>query len=527
MAGSVTYIPATKTRFASKPIDASKKKRVAAYARVSTDKDEQFTSYEAQINYYTRFIKEHKDWVFVDMYADEGITGTHTKCREGFLKMISDAMNGKIDLIITKSVSRFARNTVDSIQTIRDLKAKGVEVYFEKENIYTFDGKGEVMLTIMSSIAQEESRSISENILWSVKKRYEEGKFSVAYSNFLGYDKGPDNKLIINKIQAQTVKYIFESFLSGQTPGAIASDLKNKKMKTGTGGYGWTSDSVIRILKNEKYCGNAILQKTFKTDLLSERKENTGEVPKYFVEHSHEAIVSEEVFNAAQEELNNRFKSSSTKHTPSKSIFANKIICGDCGTPFGSKVWHSTDKYRRVIWQCRSKFKNEIHCSTPHLSEKEIQSIFLQALNKLTINKESIIEDLTYMQKKLLDTTELEKQLVHNETELEISRTMAEKLINEGFFPADSEKSKLFDEYQKKNEQAEKSIEDLRRKIHDRQNRFAAITRFIDSISSTKDYYDSFDSDLWIQLADHITVYSKQKLTVTFKSGQEVEVQSL
>lgn len=222
--------------------------------------------------------------------------------------------------------------------------------------------------------------------------------------------------------------------------------------------------------------------------------------------------------------LNKRFKSSSTKHTPSKSIFSNKIICGDCGTPYGSKVWNSTGKYRRVIWQCRSKFKNEIHCSTPHLSENEIQSISLQALNKLTINKKIIIEDLTYIQKKLLDTTELEKQLVHNETELEIIKNMAEKLINEGFFAVDSEKSKLFDGYQKRNEQAEKSIEDLRRKIHDRQNRFAAITRFIDSISTMKDYYDSFDSDLWTQLADHITVHSKQKFIVTFKSGQEVEV---
>ena len=202
----VKTIPATLTRFTSAPITEQKKRRVAGYARVSTDHDDQFTSYEAQIDYYTKYIKSRDDWEFVQVYTDEGITGTSTKRREGFRTMVADALDGKIDLIVTKSVSRFARNTVDSLTTIRQLKEKGIEVYFEKENIWTFDGKGELLLTIMSSLAQEESRSISENCTWGQRKRFADGKVSVAYKRFLGYDKGADGNLVINPEQAVTIR---------------------------------------------------------------------------------------------------------------------------------------------------------------------------------------------------------------------------------------------------------------------------------------------------------------------------------
>ena len=209
----VQTIPASLARFTSTPIDSLKKRKVAGYARVSTDNEDQATSYAAQVNYYTSYIRSRDDWDFVNVYTDEGISGTSTKYREGFKQMIADALDGKIDLIITKSVSRFARNTVDSLTTIRKLKDNGTEVYFEKENIWTFDAKGEVLLTIMSSLAQEESRSISENCTWGQRKRFAEGKVSVAYSHFLGYDKGADGNLVINKEQAKTVKRIFGMFL--------------------------------------------------------------------------------------------------------------------------------------------------------------------------------------------------------------------------------------------------------------------------------------------------------------------------
>lgn len=213
----VTTIPATISRFTATPINEKKKRRTAAYARVSTDSEEQLTSYTAQVDYYTNYIKGRDDWEFVAVYTDEGITGTNTKHREGFKRMVQDALDGKIDLIVTKSVSRFARNTVDSLTTIRQLKEKGIEVYFEKENIWTFDGKGELLLTIMSSLAQEESRSISENCTWGQRKRFADGKVTVPFNHFLGYDRGPDGNLVVNPEQAVIVQQIYAMFLQGMS----------------------------------------------------------------------------------------------------------------------------------------------------------------------------------------------------------------------------------------------------------------------------------------------------------------------
>ncbi len=206
MAKKVTTIPATINRYNAAPLSEVRKRRVAAYARVSTDQEEQLTSYEAQVDYYTNYIKNREDWEFISVYTDEGISGCNTRHREGFKSMVADALAGKIDLIIAKSVSRFARNTVDSLITIRQLKEKNIECNFEKENIWTFDGKGELLLTIMSSLAQEESRSISENVTWGHRKRFADGKVSFAYSRVLGLDKGPDGQIVVNPEQAETVR---------------------------------------------------------------------------------------------------------------------------------------------------------------------------------------------------------------------------------------------------------------------------------------------------------------------------------
>ena len=225
MAKRVTTIPATISRYTASPINEKKKRRTAAYARVSTDSEEQLTSYSAQVDYYTSYIKSRDDWEFISVYTDEGITGCNTKKRDGFNSMVADALAGKIDLIITKSVSRFARNTVDSLTTIRKLKEHGTEVYFEKENIWTFDGKGELLLTIMSSLAQEESRSISENCTWGQRKRFADGKVTVPFGHFLGYDRGPDGNLVLNEKEAVTVRRIYSLFLRGMTPYGIARQL--------------------------------------------------------------------------------------------------------------------------------------------------------------------------------------------------------------------------------------------------------------------------------------------------------------
>ncbi len=253
---NVTKIPASVSRFTSAPITEQKKRRVAGYARVSTDHDYQFTSYEAQIDYYTNYIRNRPDWEFVSVYTDEGITGCNTKRREGFKAMIADALAGRIDLIVTKSVSRFARNTVDSLTTIRKLKEHGTEVYFEKENIWTFDCKGELLLTIMTSLAQEESRSISENCTWGQRKRFADGKVTVPFGRFLGYDRGSNGELIINEEQTKIVRKIYGYFLQGRSPYQIAKLLTEQHAPTPSGNGKWCSATV----KSINYFNNILLQ---------------------------------------------------------------------------------------------------------------------------------------------------------------------------------------------------------------------------------------------------------------------------
>lgn len=261
-------------------IHQTQKRRVAAYARVSTDHEEQLTSYEAQVDYYTGYIKSRDDWEFVHVYTDEGISATGIAKREGFRKMVEDALAGSIDLIVTKSVSRFARNTVDSLSTIRKLKEKGCECYFEKENIWTFDSKGELLITIMSSLAQEESRSISENVTWGQRKRFSDGKVCVPYSHFLGYDKGEDGSMVLNEEEAKIVRRIYGLFLQGHSPYAIAKRLTEEGVRTPAGKEKWHSCTVKSILVNEKYKGDALLQKSYTVDFLTKKtKINEGEVP--------------------------------------------------------------------------------------------------------------------------------------------------------------------------------------------------------------------------------------------------------
>ena len=253
MARTVTVLPPTINRETSAPIGSKAKRKVAAYARVSTDHEEQQSSYEAQVDYYTKYIRGRDDWEFAGIYSDEGVTGTCMAKREGFNAMVEAALAGDIDLILTKSVSRFARNTVDSLTTIRKLKEHGTEVYFEKESIWTFDSKGEMLLTILSSLSQEESRSISENVKWGQRKKFSDGKFSLCYGRFLGYEKGEDGTMVINKDQAKVVERIYGLFIAGLSPKAIAKRLTEEGAPTPGGQEKWYEGTVRSILKNEKY----------------------------------------------------------------------------------------------------------------------------------------------------------------------------------------------------------------------------------------------------------------------------------
>ena len=249
-ARAVTVIPPTIKMYSANAAKHTSRKRVTAYARVSTDNAEQLTSYEAQVDYYTRHIKENEEWEFVDIYTDEGISGTSTKNREGFKHMIVDALGGKIDLILTKSISRFARNTVDTLTAVRQLKEKGVEVYFEKENIRTLDSKGELLITIMSSLAQEESRSLSENVTWGQRKRFADGKVSMPYKHFLGYERGEDGNPQIVEKEAVIVRLIYQMFLDGKSPSAIAKHLIIEGIPTPGGKTNWQPRVVESILTN-------------------------------------------------------------------------------------------------------------------------------------------------------------------------------------------------------------------------------------------------------------------------------------
>ena len=519
----VTKIPATITHH-SGPIKEKKNKlRVAAYARVSTDHNDQFTSYEAQIDYYTQYIKSRSDWEFVKVYTDEGITGTSTKHREGFKHMVSDALNGKIDLILTKSVSRFARNTVDSLTTIRKLKEHNVECYFEKENIWTFDGKGELLITIMSSLAQEESRSISENCTWGQRKRFSDGKATVPFGRFLGYDRGPNGEFVVNPEQAKVVKQIYRLFLNGLSYHGIARRLTDEGIKTPGGKNTWNTTTIKSILQNEKYKGDALLQKGYTTDFLTKkRKKNEGELPQYYVKGSHEAIVTPEMFNLVQHEIEKR--SNDDKYHNGLHVFSCKVKCGQCGSWYGPKVWHSNSKYRKVVWRCNHKY-DSTHCKTPHLSEEQLQEAFLSAANKLLTAKDSIISNGREMSCILFDTTKLEKERDTLAEDAHRISDMIEESIHQNATLAQDQ-----DEYQKKYnllisqyDTCTEKINSINKKIKTLQFQRDSIDDFLKAFNKTTDTLTDFSPDTFVALCDHIVVYNKDDIRIIFRNGQEIK----
>lgn len=369
------------------PTESTPKKRVAAYARVSTDSDEQLGSVEAQKDYFRQLILEHTDWVLVDIYADEGISGTSLNRREAFIRMIEDALNGKIDMIITKSLSRFACNTVDALNTIRKLKEAGVGVYFEKENIDTLDSKGEFILTLMSSLAEEESRSISENVKWGKRKAFADGRYSLPYKQFLGYKKGANGLPEMVAEEAATIRLIYRLFLNGDSSSAIATKLTNVGILSPSGQEHWTRRTIESILQNEKYYGAALLQKTHTIDFRSKKQlPNNGELPRYYIENDHEPIITKEIFD----EVQLRFKQPRQKH--SSLLFSNKLFCADCGSPFGPIPIHSTT-YNDIVWKCSNRHLRKSNCSTPYIYEELLKPIFHEIILTILNDNPGIIRE--------------------------------------------------------------------------------------------------------------------------------------
>lgn len=364
---------------ASLPLQRPLKMRVAAYARVSTDSSEQLNSLEAQKDYYEKKIKEDPSWVFAGIYVDEGITGTSYHHRAEFQRMIEDCKQGKVDMVITKSVSRFARNTVDALKVIRELKDIGVGVLFERENIWTLDSKGEFLITLLTSLAQEEARSISENTAWGIRKRFADGKYAVGYKTFLGYNAGFE----VNEEQAEYVRLIFRMYIQGYSPYIISQFLQRWEIKSPAGKDRWCQSSVLSILQNEKYKGDALLQKTFTVDFLTKKaKKNEGELPQYYVHEGHEPIVDEAVFDYTQTLIASRTSSGREKYSGISPIYSF-FRCGICGAWYGPRPEHSNGKYRKVVMMCHNRFKKPLYCKNTRILQSEIPTINKEIIKRI------------------------------------------------------------------------------------------------------------------------------------------------
>lgn len=498
------------------------RRRVAAYARVSTDSEEQLTSYETQVSYYTKFIQSNPEWSFVEVYTDEGISGLMTKQREGFQRMVQDALAGKIDLIITKSVSRFARNTVDTLTHVRQLKEKGVEVYFEKENIYTLDSKGELLITIMSSLAQEESRSISENVTWGKRKRFADGQVTLPYKSMLGFRKGKDGRPEVVPKEAVLVRRIYNDFLSGMSYSKIAKNLTEEKIKTPGGKENWRMGVIHSILTNEKYMGDALLQKRFVVDFLTKKtKLNEGEVPQYYVEDSHEAIVSKEVFAMVQSEVAKRDRK--PVRQSSAYFFSARITCGDCGEIMKRKTWHSNDKYRRIIWQCSRKYKQDQPCTSSHFTEDEIKAQFIQWANGVLGQKTELIRTVQHLVDVVLQTDRLETKLQKLVKEADRKYEDLNDLIQKSSKVAkeDDASRRSYDREHAIYQTMEESIKQLRQEIEDKSNRRIRCQQLLGNLQEAPGVIQTFDERLWVALVDEAVAPADGSKRIEFRMRGE------
>ena len=373
----------------------ARKLRVAAYCRVSTEEEEQQGSFEIQKLYYTEKINSTPEWEVAGIYADDGISGVHTKKRDGFNQMIQDCKKRKIDLILTKSISRFARNTLDSIQYVRMLKQMGIAVVFEKENINTATMNSEMILTVLSAFAQAESESISQNVARGKRMGYKHGKFAFPYGRIIGYRKGTDGKPEIIPEQAEIIRLIFNSYLQGDSLQSIKAKLETVGALTARGNTAWSAQSIQRILQNEKYCGDVLLQKTFTEDVLTGvHKKNTGQLPQYYIENYHEGIVSKQMFREVQAEIARRNSKSAANQRKrrrgrynSKYALTERLVCGDCGSPYKRVTWNIHGR-KQIVWRCvnRIEYGTKFCGSSPSIPEEKLHRAILKAVQDLAAN---------------------------------------------------------------------------------------------------------------------------------------------
>ena len=389
---------------------------------------------------------------------------------------------------------------------------------------FQYDGKGELLLTIMSSLAQEESRSISENCTWGQRKRFADGKVTVPFGRFLGYDRGPNGELLINGEQAKIVRKIYGYFLQGRSPYQIAKLLAEQEVPTPSGKGKWCGATVKSILTNEKYKGDALLQKSITVDFLTKKiKANEGEVPQYYVEGDHEAIIQPEIFDRVQILMEAR---SGGRKRSSVNVLSGKIKCGDCGSWYGSKVWHSNDKYRRVIWQCNHKFDGGEKCSTPHLDEETIKQLFIKALNILAKERDLIIAGFEEIRDTAFSTEALEAEAEVLTSEVNTVAELIQKCIDENARVAQnqSEYQKRYDALVQRFETAKAKLDEAQAAIAKTKAQRQMMENFMETLRSLPEQVEIFDEGTWYALCDYITVYGKDDIRVTFQNGTEITV---
>lgn len=535
----VRVIPATKTQGAIHSTHDGKK-RVAAYCRVSTDSEEQLNSYEAQKSYYTQKIEDSPDWEMAGIYADEGITGTSLKKRTEFKKMITACKRGHIDLIITKSLSRFARNTVDCLETVRLLKANGIGVYFEKENINTLTESSEFLITLFSGFAQAESESLSKNVAWGKAKSAEAGKVTFQYKKMLGYRRGADGQPEIVPEEAEVIKRIYHRYLDGCTLGQIKRELDEDKVPTAQGVDSWSPAIIHNILTNEKYIGDALLQKTYITDCISKKvKKNQGERAMYYVENNHPAIISREVFDQVRNEMTRRSskrkvlqKSGKTElgKYSGKYALTELLVCGECGSPYKRVTWARNGK-KRIVWRCvsRLEFGTKYCHNSPTLDESKLHSAILAAMNEFAAIRQEVCPDVLAMAEEAKQAlSQAGAKLLELKKHLEaVSREQSDLLDrlleNMGDAELNAKMKALTDE----KEALKAQILKVQQKEVSMAEQAAKRQQMWDNLKECSAGYTEFDDEFVRQIIQKITVEDAETIHVHFRDSDVVLEQGL
>ena len=509
--------------------------RVAAYCRVSTDSEEQLSSYENQLAYYTEKIMKEPGWTMAGVFADEGITGTSTCKRKEFLRMIRQCRQGKIDMILAKSVSRFARNTVDTLNFTRELRGLGIPVIFEEQNINSIYPESEFLITLHGAFAQAESESTSSRVSWGKRQAMRSGHVTMHYKNLLGYEKGPDGKPRIVPEQAEVVRFIYDRYLAGDTAREIKAALEAKGAPTVSGKGTWMASHIRSILTNEKYCGDALLQKTFIQDCISKKViPNTGQLPKYLVQDHHEPIISRETFDAVQLEMARRSaKAGATrKSTPTgrgkysgKYVLSNLLFCGECGTAYRRCVWTQRG-VKRPVWRCVSRldYGKKFCTQSPTLDEEPLQQAILAAVNAAMLDHDTLARQLTAaMERELAPIPGESMSLADMDRALEeLSGQFNALLAEASADPAEdyTERFRELSESTARLKEKKARLEGVYQENQAMNQRLRAVSAAMEHMTAE---LTEWDEGIIHQLLEKVTVLSREKIRVTFRDGREVE----